>query len=580
MDYLLEPVADTDMQQFCVEIMKRLDSQRRNEYLCDVILEVGSGDDQASLKAHKNVLCAASPFFYNALNTEMKEKKEGVIRFKDTSKALMEEVLEYLYTGHVDISDKNAYELMAVADYLLIPSLKLVSSKFIEQTLCISNCIMAYYSSMKYQCAELQQGVRRFIFANFMAVTETEDFQNLSVKQVEEWIASDEIVLKGEEEVFIAILRWIEKNAGREQSFSNLFRHVRCVYVSRNYLVTVILQHQLVNSKKECLDLVLHAMKELSDGTEACFLNQSPRHCLRTYEDVIFGCGGGDGTKVLCYLPSENKWYKMPGLKFNRNKFALATSACQGKLYAVGGNTIGFAVERYDPIVNIWSPFESFKQQIKFPAAVTFHGFLYVIGGLDIDNKPLSTVQRYNPDTNLWQEVAPLCGPRSRVCAVSDGSNMYAIGGMNSSDICNTVEKFDPEVTSWNAIAPMQTKRKNPCGVSLNSKIFVFGGVDASGGCPCEMYDKVTDVWTEIPSAVAPRYPASAVCFKGEIFVLGGFGPHQNWSQEMTLQVYDTDKDEWKPCCNVSLGQHLHKLSAGRILRVVLDSCKEIPKPL
>ena len=186
MDSLLEPVTETDMQQFCVEIMKRLDSQRRNEHLCDVILEfpVGSGDDQASLKAHKNVLCAASPFFYNALNTEMKEKKEGIIRLKDTSKALMEEVLEYLYTGHVNISDKNAYELMAVADYLLIPSLKLVASKFIEQTLCISNCIMAYYSSVKYQCAELQEGARRFIFANFMAVTETEDFLNLRVEQV------------------------------------------------------------------------------------------------------------------------------------------------------------------------------------------------------------------------------------------------------------------------------------------------------------------------------------------------------------------------------------------------------------
>ena len=45
-----------------------------------MILEVGSaGDDQARLKAHRIVLSAASPFFYNALNSEMKEKKEGVV---------------------------------------------------------------------------------------------------------------------------------------------------------------------------------------------------------------------------------------------------------------------------------------------------------------------------------------------------------------------------------------------------------------------------------------------------------------------------------------------------------------------
>ena len=72
MEFLLEPVTEVDSQQFCVQIMKRLDIQRRNEHLCDVDLEVG--EDQARLKAHRNVLCAASPFFYNALNTEMKEK--------------------------------------------------------------------------------------------------------------------------------------------------------------------------------------------------------------------------------------------------------------------------------------------------------------------------------------------------------------------------------------------------------------------------------------------------------------------------------------------------------------------------
>ena len=112
MDYILEPIIETDERNFCVEMMKRLDIQRRNDQFCDV----GSGDEQARLKAHKIVLCAASPFFYNALNSDMKEKKEGVIRLEETSKAVMEEVLEYLYTGHVDINEGNVFDLLAVAD--------------------------------------------------------------------------------------------------------------------------------------------------------------------------------------------------------------------------------------------------------------------------------------------------------------------------------------------------------------------------------------------------------------------------------------------------------------------------------
>ena len=58
MDYILEPITESEERNFCVEMMKRLDIQRRNEQFCDVILEVGSGDDQARLKAR--VMCSKS----------------------------------------------------------------------------------------------------------------------------------------------------------------------------------------------------------------------------------------------------------------------------------------------------------------------------------------------------------------------------------------------------------------------------------------------------------------------------------------------------------------------------------------
>ena len=139
MDILLEPVAETDGQHFCTEMMKRLDIQRRNELFCAVIL---AEYDQARLKAHRIVLCAASPFFYNALNSDMKEKEEGVIRLEETSKAVMEEVLGYLYTGHGDVTENNAFDLLEMADFFVIPSLKEVSSKFISQALSSSNCLV------------------------------------------------------------------------------------------------------------------------------------------------------------------------------------------------------------------------------------------------------------------------------------------------------------------------------------------------------------------------------------------------------------------------------------------------------
>lgn len=46
-DLSFEPIMDTGTQHFCVEVMKRLDIERKNEQFCDLILEVGSGDEKA-----------------------------------------------------------------------------------------------------------------------------------------------------------------------------------------------------------------------------------------------------------------------------------------------------------------------------------------------------------------------------------------------------------------------------------------------------------------------------------------------------------------------------------------------------
>ena len=138
----------------------------------------------------------------------MKEKEEGVIRLEETSKAVMEEVLGYLYTGHVDVTENNAFDLLEMADFFVIPSLKEDSSKFISQALYSSNCLVSYYSAERYHCPELQERARDFAFANFMTLTESKDFPNLNTQQVEEWISSSEIKVKEEEDVFQVIVKW------------------------------------------------------------------------------------------------------------------------------------------------------------------------------------------------------------------------------------------------------------------------------------------------------------------------------------------------------------------------------------
>ena len=583
MDYILEPVAETDERNFCVEMMKRLDIQRKNDHFCDVILEVGSGDEQARLKAHKIVLCAASPFFYKALNSDMKEKKEGVIRLEETSKPVMEEVLEYLYTGHVHINEGSVFDLLAVADYFLISSLKTLCVNVLLQTLSFSSCIPAYYTAMKYRCEELMKKARDFIHSNFVAVAETENFLNLSSKQVEEWISSGEIVVTGEEEVFEILVNWIERNKSQKQNFSNLFCHIRCIYIPTAYLMKVILPDPAIKSNLYCSNLALDAIKMVSSGQGECYFAQPPRNCLKTHEDAIVACGR---SSTWCYVPLENKWYKLADTPSKLRFIGKTICVHHGKLFQIGGNKTDFPVECYDPMQNSWSAQKSIQEIFRFSSVVTFLGFLYVIGGIDEHSNWLGTVKKYNPDTNMWQAVPSLSYPRSSTCAVADGRHLYVIGGNSNSGSLDIVERYDPKEKAWHTVASTLEKRTGAGGAAVNQKLYVFGGLHSenySDSNFCEIYDPITDVWSGIAIPLSTASPGrnyvSVASFGRKIFVCH-VSDQDDPQQIVSLQVYDTVRSEWKACANIcQSSQNFITISRLRIPRKVLDMCEVLSSP-
>ena len=571
-----EPIKDTDKQQFCVEMMKRLHIQRKNEQFCDVVLEVCNGENQARFNAHRVVLCAASPFFYSALNNDMKESKEGLIRLQDTSKVAIEELLDYLYTGHVNVTQHNAFDLLKIADFLVIPSLKDVSSKFIIQTLSSSNCLMVYYLAVNYRCIELQEKARDFVFANFTSVVEHEDFLNLTLKEVEEWILSDEIRVRGEEDVFQAVVKWAEKRgSGDREKFFDLFRHVRLIYLSRNYVFNEIFPHPLVTNDNACTAFVLDSVKDVSSGSEECFFAQAPRNCLRTTEDCLVVAGVGKRT--LCYLPAENKWYDM-ARKTKNNYYYM--SASHGKLYT--SPIPDQPMEQFDPVINSWVPLMCYSSVMSHrgAAVVNFQGFLYLIGGEE-DKEAVSSVHKYNPDTNLWQEVAPMNVSRAGVCAVADKETMYAIGGYANNQTLDVVERFDAKMNSWCRVASTLEKKLLPFGAVLNARVFLFGGVTRPqssdsfhASSSIEMYDPTSNMWTAIQNTSLPTRFFSVTSFKGNVYVIGKW--NQESSHDYFLQIYDVEKNEWRHCASVPRISRPFALAPLRIPRDILKTCKVV----
>ena len=120
-----------DPSQHRQELIERLDTLRRNESFCDVTVAVKGKE----FKAHKPVLAAVSPFFLSLLESDMRESNEQLIRieFEEATAAVMEDVLKYIYTGNVSVTEESGHNLIATADYLLIPGLKTAACDFLKR---------------------------------------------------------------------------------------------------------------------------------------------------------------------------------------------------------------------------------------------------------------------------------------------------------------------------------------------------------------------------------------------------------------------------------------------------------------
>jgi len=534
------------------ELIERLDSLRRNLSFCDVTV-TAKGEE---FKAHKAVLAAASPFFLSLLESNMRESNEQLIRIEleEATASVTEDVIKYVYTGNVSVTEESGHDLIATADYLLLPGLKTAACDFLKENLTIENCVFNYYFAVKYQCAGLKEKSREVINANFSVVMDTDDFLNLDVKQVMEWVSSDDVTVSAEEEVFKGIVKWVSYNkCERESCFPELLHQVRLVSISHEFLLNELVKEELITSNMECLNFVLGSMKWIFSTTNEC-LDKTPRKCLETQTEVIFVCGG---RKSLCYLPQQNRWHKLADMILEDKTSAIVQ--CTNKVYTFSQQckpSKTKAAQYYMPSTNFWAAVQTtFDDEEDFSSLSVLNGDIYATGTYS------GMMFIYRPDKNEWQYMgnAP-ANDRWGSCGVSDGRHLYSIGGTCHvpSEFLSIgtaiVERFDPSTNSWEEVAAMNEPRHDAFGAAMNGKIYIAGGFQKTGDVSmvldtCEVYNPSTNEWQLMPSLNVPRQSASMVCFKGALYVVGGLKIDD--SRELSVEMFDSEANEWMTTCSI-----------------------------
>ena len=550
------------------ELLERLDILRNNDIFCDVTIAVKGKE----FKAHRAVLAAASPFFLTLLTSDMKEGNEKLIEveLEEATESVMEDALEYLYTGNVTVVEGRAHNLIATANFLLLPSLKTMAANVLKDTLTTENCVFNYYFAEKYDCVELKDKCRKVINTNFSVVMETEDFLKLDQKQVMEWVSNDDVIVNEEEHIFKGIVRWVSHNKSeREGDFPELLHQVPLPFLSHDFLLDELVKDELITKDPVfCSNFVINAMKVVLSSSDS---PQQPRKCQETHIDGIFICGG---KRALCYFPQKDMWCCLADSPFQDYE-GHSLVEYKSNIYVADGETrrLGesHVFEFYSPLKNSWGTAQRNDDITDFTCLTVLKGDMYAICFANFPKK--GRICRYDSEKNCWQDMdAPPC-LQDRACVVADEQFLYIIGGTldwGASAVCTT-NRFDPINNELEELADINWARYNASGAAMNGKVFIAGGQSSRKTIvrSTEAFDPSSNEWQCVNDLALPHFNANMVCFEGMLFVLGGttYTKSDGITRTLTVEMFDPGINEWKvkssiPVESLEMSQKKNKYQA------------------
>ena len=182
-----------------------------------------------------------------------------------------------------------------------------------------------------------------------------------------------------------------------------------------------------------------------------------------------------------------------------------------------------------------------------------------------------------------WVELPALPTPRSEVTAATDGDRIFLIGGMEAAQLfLRTVEVFDPVTQRWTEGPDLPLGAHHAMSAGLDGAIYVFGGYsERTGTALVSDYAYILQggAWEQLPDMPEPRAEGGAAAVDGKLYVVGGVGLT---GLAETTMVCDPATSEWSTTTGLLTPRnHLGVAAAdGRIFAIGgRDAPASLPLP-
>ena len=267
---------------------------------------------------------------------------ESCITLKEVNADALELLLNFVYTGVVEVREDNVQTLLPAANLLQLTEVRDVCCDFLQYQLHPSNCLGIQHFADIHSCVNLYHKAKVYAQRRFSEVRQSEEFLTLTCSQLLDLVSSNELGVHGEEDVYESVLVWVRHDAeGRSVHLPTLLAQVRLILLPVSFLIGHILEEPLVKENAECKDFIIEAMRyHLTPAQERPTLNtlrSTPRKRTGPPQHILVI--GGQAPKAIADMEIFDVKRKVccMGPELHQRRCRCGVAMLGRTVYAVGG---------------------------------------------------------------------------------------------------------------------------------------------------------------------------------------------------------------------------------------------------
>uniref|UniRef100_X1ZKS3 BTB domain-containing protein n=2 Tax=Capitella teleta TaxID=283909 RepID=X1ZKS3_CAPTE len=455
---------DSHLKAFVASLHKL----QEKEVMTDVTLIL---PDQSAIPCHKVVLMAASPFFDTMFQSGLKEGAEQNIKLDFADSDIIKILVEFFYTGDIELTAENIKALVAGSEFLCCKHLRAHCEEYLVDTVDLSNCIDYYRYGQVFNLKLLIKTAFDFLLSKFREFKEISDFNILTEDELVEVVSCDRLNAENEDVVFEAVVHWVNADPdARKEVFPRIAPLIRFPFCTQTALADKICCSSLM-LKSECIQLAHEALLSQFHfncgpplDNARCIPRQAFHSTPSLYRLIQSNSPNIISLSVASFVDGSGiKWKTI--LPCITTTFARVITSPSG-LYLINDNECYFVQPKLKRVTSFpWKPVNQYS------ALAFIDGKIFAFGDAPASKSVKSiNLQELNPE---WKSEQEMLHAVDMPLIVQFANKVYAFGGYQTTVV---TQEFDPALNEWRMRSQMPGPCYWGCAVALGDKIYVVGG--------------------------------------------------------------------------------------------------------